>query len=105
MLISPTTLATFSNTISNVNRQPLNPEAPRLVLRRLVKASGIKQQDVAAAIGERPDTFSKILAGAPSYNLGSPMIVNVLNVIGEDFAHFAEEVVTESEKLQAAGDT
>ena len=74
------------------------------MLRRLVKASDIKQQDVAAAIGERADTFSKILAGAASYNLSSATIVNVLNVIGVDFGEYAREVELESAQLQAAGD-
>lgn len=87
-----------------MNKRPLHPEAPRIVLRRLVKTSGLRQQDVAEAIGERPDTFSKILNGATSYNLGSPMIVNVLNAIDKDFATFAREVDAESVRLYAAGD-
>lgn len=63
----------------------------------------MKQKDVAEAVGERPDTFSKILAGTASYNLSAPMIINVLNVIGKDFIEYGAEVAAESAKIQAAG--
>lgn len=60
------------------------------------------QKAVAAAVGEREDTFSKILKGAESYELKSPLIINVLNAIDVPFSVFSAEVERASAKLYAA---
>jgi len=86
-----------------VAKRRLHPQAPRVVLKRLIRESAFKQKDVATAVGEREDTFSKILAGADSYNLESSLVVNVLNYIGVDFVDFALEVEKESALLYDAG--
>ena len=83
-----------------MNKNRLNPDAPRLVLRRLVKEAPMSQKAVAAAVGEREDTFSKTLSGTPGYDLDTPQLVNVLNIIGVDFARFAQLVAVENEKLR-----
>ncbi|SFR75835.1 hypothetical protein SAMN05428970_1977 [Agromyces sp. CF514] len=82
----------------------LHPDAPRIVLQRFVreaKKSGLTQEAIATAVGERSDSFSKTLNGAPSYALNSPLIIQVLNVIGRDFLDFAKAVEIESIKLYA----
>jgi aspartate ammonia-lyase len=77
----------------------LHPDAPRIVLRRLVKAADMKQKAIAAAVGEREDTFSKILSGTEGYDLRTPLLVTVLATIGVDFVDYAAQVERESERL------
>jgi transcriptional regulator with XRE-family HTH domain len=88
-----------------MNKPRLHPDAPRIVLRRLVKAADMKQKDVAAAVGEREDTFSKILSGAEGYDLRTPLLVTVLATIDVDFVDFAEAVEKESTRLHATSTT
>jgi len=84
-----------------MNKRRLHPDAPRIVLRRLVKAADMKQKDVAIAVGEREDTFSKILSGTEGYDLRTPLLVTVLATIDVDFVVFAEQVEKESARLYA----
>jgi transcriptional regulator with XRE-family HTH domain len=84
-----------------MNKRRLHPDAPRIVLRRLVKSADMKQKEVAAAVGEREDTFSKILSGQEGYDLRTPLLVTVLATINIDFVDFAGEVERESARLHA----
>ena len=84
-----------------MNKRRLHPDAPRIVLRRLVKAADMKQKAIAIAVGEREDTFSKILSGTEGYDLRTPLLVTVLATIDVDFVVFAELVEKESDRLYA----
>jgi transcriptional regulator with XRE-family HTH domain len=74
----------------------LDPDAPRRALRRLVKASPLKQREVASAVGEREDAFSNRLAGRPHAVIDASLMVAILNAIDVDFKTFARLVEAES---------
>lgn len=67
-------------------------DAPRAALQQLVKESPFKQKAIAEAVGERPDTFSKMLTGDPRYNLQTTLVVQVLDFIGVSFEDYARLV-------------
>jgi hypothetical protein len=84
-----------------VNNPNLHPDAPRIVLKRLIRESGMKQKVVADAVGEREDTFSNKLNGKPHAVLDAPLVINTLNAIGVDFVVYARYVEKESKRLYA----
>ena len=91
-----------------MNKTRLNPDVPRAVLQRLVKearkSSGLTQGEIADAIGERRDTLSKTLNGHPDYDLDTPQLVMILNVIDVGFAEFSRLVIEENRLLSGGLD-
>lgn len=84
-------------------KQKLHPDAPRIVLKELIRESSMKQKAVGAAVGEREDTFSNKLNGRPHAVLDAPLIINVLNIIDVDFSVYARRVEAESKRLYDTG--